>query len=135
MKKEGVLYKVSSNKIKQVAFDVDTRVTKKILGDKKYTQIYKDIRTFMENNGFTHIQGSVYLSEKPMSNTRVHILVRQMLADKPYILKCVRTMTQTDVGKRYDMDALFQHDGTPGQFVDMYHQKHQETDNDITYDR
>lgn len=126
-----------ANRIKQITFDVDTLVTKKILGEKGYTQIYNDIRTFMEKNGFSHIQGSAYLSNKPMSNTRVYMLIQQLLKNKPYISKCVRTMTQTDVGKSYDMDAMFQYDGTPGQYENLSQQKkqQQEKGNDINYER
>lgn len=52
------------NKRKQLTFDLDTKVAKKIFGDKNYTTAYAHIRKFMENEGWKHIEGSVYMSQK-----------------------------------------------------------------------
>lgn len=117
---------------KQIAFDIDTKVAKAILGD-NYTRIYRDIRSYLEDNGFTHIQGSVYMSDKPMSTLVVTLKINGLLQKHPYISKCVRDMTQTNVTSVSDLSALFQHDGTPGQYANMFQKK--QTDKDITYDR
>ena len=37
------------SKKKQLTFDLDTKVAKKILGDKNYTKAYADIRRFMKS--------------------------------------------------------------------------------------
>ncbi len=53
---------------KQISFDLDTDVCKRILGEEKYTNAYKDIRRFLEGKDFTHIEGSVYMSNHKMDN-------------------------------------------------------------------
>lgn len=121
---------------KQIAFDIDTKVTKSILGN-NYTKIYSDIRAYMDKNGFSHIQGSVYISEKPMSTVLVTLKINELLQKHPYISKCVRDMTQTNVTAVSNLDALFQYDGTPGQYANLLQQKQkqQETEHDIGCER
>ncbi len=119
---------------KQIAFDIDTSVARAILGS-NYTKVYSDIRRYLEGNGFEHIQGSVYVSKKPMSAVAVTLNINGLLKKYPYLSKCVRDMTQTNVSNVSDLSALFQHDGTPGKFANLYQQKQQEHNNDTYYER
>lgn len=119
---------------KQIAFDIDTSVARAILGG-NYTKVYSDIRRYLECNGFEHIQGSVYVSKKPMSAVVVTLTINGLLNKFPYISKCVRDMTQTNVGNVSDLSLLFQHDGTPGKYANLYQQKQQDNINDMYYER
>lgn len=80
---------------KQIAFDIDTNVVKQILGT-NYTKIYDDIERFLKKD-FNHIQGSVYVSKKPMTSTTVYLFMSDLLQKYPYISKCVRDITFTNV--------------------------------------
>lgn len=100
---------------KQIAFDLDTKVCKQIMGN-KYNHIYDVIQKFMKDEGFVHIQGSVYISEKPMSVTKVHTVIDDMLNKYPLLSKCVRDITHADIGDRYSLNHRFDYDGTAGKF-------------------
>ncbi len=58
-------------KRKQITFDLDTNVCKKIFGKDNFRQPYKEIRDFFRENGFIHIEGSSYMSNHEMSNLAV----------------------------------------------------------------
>jgi len=101
---------------KQISFDLDTDVCKKILGDDRYTRAYKDIRSFFEKNGYSHIEGSVYMSNHSMNNVRVFRLLKDLLTEHPYLSKCIREIHQTDVSNVHSLNQYFTYDGTPGQY-------------------
>lgn len=101
---------------KQLSFDLDTDICKKILGDEKYTKAYKDIRTFFERNGCLHIEGSVYMSNHRLGNVDVARLVGKLLKEHPYLSKCIREIHQADVSSVHSLNQYFSYDGTPGQY-------------------
>lgn len=104
------------SKRKQLTFDIDTNVVKKILGEQKYTNIYSVIRRYMEREGWKHIEGSVYMSTKPMDSTKIAYLIENMIRQYPYLEKCVKEIHQTDVSKVHSLNQFFSYDGTPGQY-------------------
>lgn len=57
-------------------FDLDTKALKKYYSGKNYRKAYKDIKTFLCDNGFTHRQWSGYVSKEALSasNLRAKIL-------------------------------------------------------------
>ena len=103
-------------KRKQISFDIDTNVAKKILGEQGYTKIYADIRRFMETGGWQHIEGSVYMSIAPLSNTKVLYVIDGMKEKHPYLEKCIREIHQADVSNVHSLNQYFAYDGTPGQY-------------------
>lgn len=102
---------------KQLTFDVDTKIVKEILGERKYTAIYADIKNYMKKEGWAHIEGSVYVSEAPSSTTKVAALINGLLNEYPYISKCIRNIHQSDVSKIYSLAHMFDYDGTAGRFT------------------
>lgn len=114
------------SKRKQITFDLDTKVLKQIFGEKKYTQAYKNIRDFMEDNGFKHIEGSVYVSSKGMSSVAVAETLDELKLKHPYLNKSVREIHQTDVGASHSLSNQFDYDGTPGKFKDKGKSQEQE---------
>ena len=66
-------------KRKQISFDIDTNVAKEILGESKYISIYSNIQSFMKKEGWEHIEGSVYMSTEPLSNTKVSMLIERYI--------------------------------------------------------
>lgn len=110
-------------KRKQISFDIDTNVAKEILGESKYTSIYSNIQSFMRKEGWEHIEGSVYMSTEPLSNTKVSMLIDRLKKEYPYITKCVRDMHQADISKVHSLEAQFEYDGTPGKFAQKENDK------------
>lgn len=104
------------NKRKQISFDIDTKVAKRIHGEQSYTRIYNDIRKFMEKEEWKHIEGSVYMSANPMSNSDVAYIIKEMKKQYPYLEKCVREIHQADVSNVHSLNQYFSYDGTPGQY-------------------
>lgn len=104
-------------KRKQLSFDLDIHVCKKILGDANYTKAYKDMRKFFESNDCTHIEGSVYMSNKGMSNLDILHTVSDLLTEYPYLSKCIRSMHQADISNVHSLEEYFEYDGTPGTFA------------------
>ncbi|MCM1103255.1 MAG: hypothetical protein NC409_04030 [Clostridium sp.] len=102
---------------KQLSFDIDTNVAKKILGEQRYTQIYADIRNVMRANGWEHIEGSVYMSKNEIDNIDVTFLIKNLKKEFPYITKCVREMHQADISEVHSRNEQFEYDGTPGKFA------------------
>lgn len=104
-------------KRKQLSFDLDTNVVKKILGEKNYTMAYANIKSYMEDEGWEHIEGSVYMSRKPISTVRVAYLINRLKKKYPYLIKCIRDMHQADISNVHSLDNLFDYDGTAGEFA------------------
>lgn len=104
------------DKRKQISFDIDTNVTKMILGEQSYTKIYADIRKFMETEDWEHIEGSVYMSEKPLSNADISYMIQDIKRHYPYLEKCIREIHQADVSNVHSLNQYFAYDGTPGQY-------------------
>lgn len=110
----------------QIAFDIDTKVCRKILG-KNYNKVYKDIRVFMENKGFEHRQGSVYHSIEPMMRAKATETIDSLIEEMPYLTKCIRDITQTRIGDDVSLNDLFEYDGTPGKYINYYKKNNQKT--------
>lgn len=108
---------------KQLTFDIDTNVAKKILGEQSYTNIYGNIRRFMEKEGWKHVEGSVYMSMQPMDNMAVAYLIKNLNEQFPYLDKCIREMHQTDISKVHSLNQYFSYDGTPGRYEQKTEQK------------
>lgn len=103
-------------KRKQISFDIDTNVAKEIFGEQSYTKIYADIRRFMKEEGWKHIEGSVYMSGYPMINGDILYMIEEMKVKYPYLEKCVREIHQADVSNVHSLNQYFSYDGTPGQY-------------------
>lgn len=56
---------------KQIAFDLDTNALKIYYPMESWNNAYNVISRHMESNRFKWLQGSVYVSERPMSTVKV----------------------------------------------------------------
>lgn len=104
-------------KRKQLSFDIDTKVAKAILGKSNYIKAYIDVRSFMEQAGWEHIEGSVYMSKKSLSTTQVMHLLDDLIWEYPYLTKCFREIHQADISNVHSLSQQFDYDGTPGRFA------------------
>lgn len=114
---------MGEQKRKQLTFDIDSVVAKQILGESRYTNVWKDIRKFMEKNGWEHIEGSAYMSKNPVSTVKIISTIKGLKRQYPYLDKCVKAMHQTDISKVHSLQDYFEYDGTPGKYAQMYKQK------------
>lgn len=102
---------------KQLSFDIDTNIVKEILGEKKFTRVYADIRKFMESKDWEHIEGSVYMSKYEQENADVSFLIDALKGQYPYIEKCIKGMHQADILNVHSLEHHFEYDGTPGKYA------------------
>ena len=61
------------------------------------------VRSFMERNGFEHIQGSGYESKKVMSYKKAAIIIRQLEFELPWFAAVAKDARLTSVGKYHDI--------------------------------
>lgn len=104
---------------KQLTFDLDTKIAKKILGN-NFSNVYKEIENFLDTRGFNHLQGTVYASEKSISSLEIKNLIDKIKEEYPYIVKCVRDMRQTSILGEFSLNKYFDYDGSPGIYEDYY---------------
>lgn len=92
---------------KAINFDLDTKKLKEVYcttnNPLEYLKAYKEIKTFMKENGFSHRQLSGYSSDKPMSKTQVERFVEKLTDEFPWFAQCVSRFDVTNIGKQYDM--------------------------------
>lgn len=101
---------------RQISFDIDTKVAEQILGP-SYRNIYRQIYDFMLKEGWVHLQGSVYMSKKPISVYIVGYIIHKMIMQHPYMEKCFKRIHQTDIGAVHDLSRYVDYDGTPGKYA------------------
>lgn len=90
-----------------VSFDIDTNELIKYYPEDNWRKAYDDIRKHMQNHGFEWIQGSGYISTKPMATIKAHKTVKEFIQHNQWINKCMRDCRVFDVGKTNDLNVLF----------------------------
>lgn len=101
MEKKSVLSR------KQITFDLDTKALQQHYPSSNWRKAYLDIKRVMKNNGFEWIQGSVYVSKKPMAYSTIYRLVGFMRRNYNWMNHCMRDCRVTEVGKTYNLTHLF----------------------------
>ena len=110
---------------KAINFDLDINALKAHYCQETgqhYTQAYADIRKFMENNDFTHRQGSGYISSRPMTNTEISHLAARMRQQFPWLRECVKEIDVTNIVEQHSLIPEFYKDQnlTKDQIMDQY---------------
>lgn len=105
---------------KEITFDLSQEALKKHYPRKETAQdpqffkrAYKDIRRFMEANGFDRRQYSVYVSQSELTALDVAVLTQQMAERLPWLRHCVREITATNIGARHSLLGLLRPDTPP----------------------
>ena len=93
---------------KQIAFDLLTESLKAYYPRLHWESAYDDIRKHMEVNGFIWQQGSVYVSEKPMSAAQVIKIIEALIEKCPWINYCMRDCRMTNIGKEHSLNKFFE---------------------------
>ena len=97
---------------KQISFDLSQDALKRYYPHKEtgqdsqfFKRAYKDIRRFMEANGFERRQYSVYVSLQQRTSLDVALLAQRMGETLPWLRLCVKDITVTNIGARHNYGA------------------------------
>lgn len=92
---------------KQVAFDLDTDALKTYYPSESWNNAYDVIRRHMTNNGFNWLQGSVYVSQKPIISAEVTNILDELVSKNPWLNVCMRDCRETNIGKEHNKNHMF----------------------------
>ena len=109
---------------KEITFDLSQEALRKHYPRKETAQdpqffkrAYKDIRRFMEANGFERRQYSVYVSRSELTALDVAILTQRMAEQLPWLRLCVKEITATNIGARHSLLGLLRSDVPPAELL------------------
>ncbi|OOR98891.1 VapD [Haemophilus paracuniculus] len=72
-----------------ITFDMDTNCLKENYHGNTYNNAYYDIRNVLEQHGFEHLQGSVYLGKEGISEAHGTIAIQDLTAKFDWFYPCV----------------------------------------------
>lgn len=92
---------------KQVAFDLDTDALKTYYPSESWNNAYDVIRRHMANHGFNWLQGSVYVSQKPITSAEVTNILDELVSKNPWLNVCMRDCRETNIGREHSKNHVF----------------------------
>lgn len=109
---------------KQISFDLSQDALKRYYPHKEtgqdsqfFKRAYKDIRCFMEANGFERRQYSVYVSLQQRTSLDVALLAQRMGETLPWLRLCVKDITVTNIGARHSVLGLLRSDALSAELL------------------
>ena len=109
---------------KQISFDLSQDALKRYYPHKEtgqdsqfFKRAYKDIRRFMEANGFERRQYSVYVSLQQRTSLDVALLAQRMGEALPWLRLCVKDITVTNIGARHGLLGLLRSDALSAELL------------------
>ena len=94
--------------LKALNFDLDTHKLQEHYPGANYRQAYDDLRRFFKRHGFSHRQGSGYLSDQKLGTADIFDLMDELGRQFPWAGACVRKIDVTIVGRQHDLTELLQ---------------------------
>lgn len=91
---------------KAINFDLDTNQLKNYYPGANYRHAYKDLGRFFDEHGFSHRQGSGYISVNKLTTADIYDLMDDLNHLLPWIGMCVKKIDVTNVGRQYDLTDL-----------------------------
>lgn len=91
---------------KQVAFDLDTDALKIYYPSESWNNAYDIIKRHMTNNGFNWLQGSVYVSQKPITSAEVTNILDELVQKNPWLNVCMRDCRETNIGREHNKNHI-----------------------------
>lgn len=92
---------------KQITFDLDAKALKIYYPSESWNNAYEIIKRYMANNGFSWLQGSVYVSNQPITTTEVTHILDELVVKNPWLNLCMRDCRETNIGKEHDKSHVF----------------------------
>ncbi len=109
---------------KEITFDLSQEALRKHYPRKETAQdpqffkrAYKDIRRFMDANGFDRRQYSVYVSRSELTALDVAVLTQRMAEQLPWLRLCVKEITAANIGARHSLLGLLRSDAPPAELL------------------
>ena len=109
---------------KQISFDLSQDALKRYYPHKEtgqdsqfFKRAYKDIRRFMEANGFERRQYSVYVSLQQRTSLDVALLAQRMGEALPWLRLCVKDIAVTNIGARHSLLGLLRSDALSAELL------------------
>ena len=96
-----------ANGRKQIAFDLDTKALEIYYPSNSWNNAYDVIKKHMTKNGFSWLQGSVYVSDRPMTTTEVTHILDELVIKNPWLNLCMRDCREPNIGKEHDKSHIF----------------------------
>ena len=97
-----------TNKLYRKAINFDLSVSElKTNYDKSPRNAWREIRAFLESNGFTHRQWSGYLSDDFLSDIQVVRILSQLWEKCPWLSVCATRFDVTNVGDMFNALTVF----------------------------
>ena len=105
---------------KEITFDLSQEALRQHYPRKETAQdpqffkrAYKDIRRFMEANGFERRQYSVYVSRSELTALDVAVFTQRMAEQLPWLRLCVKEITAANIGARHSLLGLLRDHAPP----------------------
>ncbi len=88
-----------------VVFDLDTNCLEECYDGNSYSyhEAYKLIRDFLTENGFSHIQGSVYFGDEGMDAVKCVITIQKLAKKYPWFSTCSRDVRMLRIEDNNDL--------------------------------
>ena len=83
------------------------KLLKQYYPKKNFLNAYREIKSFMTKNGFSHRQWSGYRSAEKLTDVQVGLLMLEMREVLPWIDKCSTKIDITNIGKMYDIKGFY----------------------------
>lgn len=92
---------------KQIAFDLDTKALETYYPSESWNNAYEVIKRHMLKNGFSWLQGSVYISKKPVTSAEVTNILDELVVKNPWLNLCMRDCREANIGKEHSKNYIF----------------------------
>lgn len=92
---------------KQISFDLDTKALEIYYPNEHWRGSYEIIKRHMLINGFRWLQGSVYVSVKPMSSAETTRILGKLVKNNPWLNLCMRDCREANIGKEHSKNYIF----------------------------
>ena len=99
--------KREAKKYRAINFDLKLKLLREYYPQKNILNAYKDIKSFMIGNGFSHRQWSGYRSNEKLTDRQVRNLMLKMRYELSWIDKCSTKIDVTNIEKIYDIKGFY----------------------------
>ncbi len=98
---------------KAINFDLDTHRLEADYPGANYRQAYDDLKRFFKHHGFSHRQGSGYISDEKLCEANIFDLMDDLSRQYQWISESVNKIDVTNVGTQHDLIGLLKSEQTP----------------------
>ena len=94
---------MARRKRKAINFDLDTTRMRDI---GLYPNGYYFLQKSFEKVGFSHRQGSGYISKEFLTESDVYLIVEGIVKEQSWLTECVKKIDVTDIGRQHDLTEV-----------------------------